>query len=89
MRPSDVLKYELIGLHIEVADSQNRDLIGLHGKVVEETRNTLTIQANNKEKKLVKAQVTLATTIKGKKITINGALLVGKPEERLKKKFKE
>ncbi len=88
MRPDDVLRYELIGLHIEVTGSSNRSLIGLHGKVVEETRNTITIEENNKEKKLVKGQITLATTINGKKITINGELLIGRPEERLKKKFK-
>ena len=86
MRANDVLKYELIGLEIAVTQADNPSLIGLQGKVVAETRNTLTIQHKNTEKKLIKDQIVFTTTIHNKKVEIDGALLVGRPEERLKKK---
>jgi ribonuclease P protein subunit POP4 len=86
MKVRDVLKSELIGLIIEVTDATNQSLQGLKGKVVEETRNTLTIRDGDKEKKIVKEHVTITTTIDEKTIEIDGKLLVGRPEERLKKR---
>ena len=82
------MKIELIGLEIEVADSRNPYLIGLKGKIVDETRNMLVIRKDNEEIKLIKDQITIVAEINNHKIAINGALLVGRPEERLKKKFK-
>ena len=63
MRPRDVLKAELIGLDIEIIDARNPQLKGLRGKVVEETRNTMTICQNDSEKKLIKDQITFSATI--------------------------
>ena len=88
MQPRDVSKYELIGLDIEVTDSRNVHLKGLRGKIVDETRNTLVIQHDRKTKRLIKDQMTFVTVINNHKIMIDGALLVGRPEERIKKKFK-
>lgn len=82
------MKGELIGLEIEIVNARNQSLIGLRGKIVEETRNMLTIMQENKEKKLIKDQITITTSMNNKKIIIDGALLVGRPEERLKKKVK-
>ena len=88
MQPQDVLKYELIGLEIEVVDARNAQLKGLRGKIINETRNTLTIEDNNITKRLIKNQVTFTTKINNRKVVIDGALLVGRSEERLKKKIK-
>lgn len=88
MQPQDVLKYELIGLEIEVIDARNAHLKGLRGKIIDETRNTLTIECNSATKRLIKDQVTFTTTINNRKVMIDGALLVGRAEERLKKKIK-
>ena len=82
------MKIELIGLEIEVTNSRNPHLIGLKGKIVDETRNMLAISKNNEEIKLIKDQITIAADINNRKIAISCALLVGRPEERLKKKFK-
>ena len=83
-----MLKVELIGLDIEVVDSRNPHLKGLRGKIIDETRNTLTIEHNSATKRLIKDQITFVTLINNRKVMINGALLVARPEERLKKKIK-
>lgn len=86
MMPKNIVQHELIGLEIEISDAKNKSLIGKKGKIVDETRNTLTIEeGREKYKKVLKSQITIRTKIQGKNLEIDGQKLVAKPEERLKK----
>ena len=49
-------KKELIGLSIEVISSKNRTLVGLKGKVIDETKNMFTIETQKGIKKIMKSQ---------------------------------
>lgn len=82
----EIVKQELIGLDITIINAKNQDLIGLKGKVIDETKNTLTIEQDNKIKKILKDQVIFNTKVDNKTIQINGKLLLGRPEERLKRR---
>lgn len=90
MRLKDVLKYELIGLDVEIKDSKNESLIGLRGKIVDETKNTVLIETGRgkkkRTKKVLKEQASFTLQIGSKKIQVEGSLLLGRPEERLKKR---
>ena len=79
---SELLRHELIGLFVRVVDAENKSLVGVSGKVVDETRNMLIVN----DKKLIKSQVVLEVRFKGKIVCVDGKKLVGRPEERLKKK---
>lgn len=81
----NLLKGELIGLEVLVADSRNRCNTGIKGRVVDETKNTLTIETRKGEKKLLKAQNKFIFKINKKKVAVEGKLLQGRPEERIKK----
>ncbi len=81
----NLVRHELIGLEIEVINSKNPSLDGIKGKIIEETKNTLKIKTKNKMKIVNKNQVTLKTNFKGKITIIDGSLLVGRPEDRIKK----
>jgi len=85
MGVKDYIKYELIGSQIEVVDSKNKSLIGLKGKIIDETKNMLIL---DNQKKLIKSQSTFKIKFKNKTIKIVGKLLVARPEDRLKKKIK-
>lgn len=85
MNINDYLKFELIGLEVEVIDAKNKSLIGIKGKIVDETKNTFVIETNGKERKLLKEQVTLIIDFKKEKIRVEGKLFLGRPEERIKK----
>ena len=85
MNINDYLKFELIGLEVEVVDAKNKSLIGIKGKIVDETKNTFVIETNGKEKNLLKDQVTLIINFKKEKIRAEGKLFLGRPEERIKK----
>lgn len=81
----DIKKHEFIGLPIEIVDAKNKTLIGFKGKIIDETKNTFKIKIKNKEKTIIKDQITFITIIKDKKIKIKGKILSKRPEERIKK----
>ena len=78
-----MMKHELIGHEIKVTENNNKTCIGMVSKIIDETKNTLTIRTQNKEtKKLIKDQITFKINnqiIKGKDITF-------RPEDRTKRK---
>lgn len=80
----NVLKRELIGAEIEVLDAKNKANAGIQGSIIDETKNTLLVETKNGIKRLLKGNITIM--LKKEKIKINGSLLIGRPEDRIKKK---
>jgi len=78
-------KYEFIGSRVEIADSKNKTLIGLKGKIENETKNMFTLDNG---KKLIKSESIFNIKIGGRVFKIDGKLLVGRPEDRAKKNLK-
>lgn len=72
---------ELIGHMIEVIEARNQDIIGIRGKVVNETKYTLQIKHNNEIKTIMKRNTTFR--VEGKTI-ISGSTILKRPEDRLK-----
>ncbi len=81
----DLVRHELIGLRVKVLEAKILTLIGLQGKILDETQNTLLIRCKNSIKKLIKNQVKITVKVNKKEININGKDLVGRPHERIKK----
>lgn len=81
MNVDDILRGELIGLNVEIVKADNDVLVGINGKIVDETRNMLKIG----DKMVVKEQVVLKIEKDGNFIEVDGKLLVGRPEDRVKK----
>jgi len=86
--PLNVVRHELIGLHAKVVKSTNQANMGVEGKIVDESYRTLTIEINGKEKRVFKENIILLVELPdGKKVQVQGLLLVGRPWERIKRKF--
>jgi ribonuclease P protein subunit POP4 len=87
--PENLVRHELIGLKAKVIGSTNKSALGLEGKVVDETRNTLVIEIDKKTKKLVKDQCVFSFNIPetNEWIKIDGKILLSRPEDRVKKKL--
>lgn len=81
----NILRHEMIGLDIRVVGSENITLIGLQGRIVNETKNTLTVKSGERLKKILKAQVVFQVTVDNQTIEIDGKRLVARPEDRLKR----
>jgi ribonuclease P protein subunit POP4 len=86
----NLIRHELIGLNVEVANSTNRFHIGLKGFVVDETKNLLTIETDKGIKKIQKKGAEFIFTIpEGKRVKVNGTLIAKRHEDRVKLKVKK
>jgi len=73
----NLVQHELIGLPVK-----NGKIIG---KVVWETRNTLTIETEKGERTLEKKSGIFVFSIGKQNVEVDGNLLIGRPEDRIKK----
>ena len=88
--PQNVFRHEFIGLTVEVIDSNHEGLVGLQGRIIDETRNTIKIDTGSNEKIIPKASVTFLFTLpEGEKVSIDGKVILARPEDRIKRKFKK
>ena len=76
----DILKSEYIGLPIEVAQASNKDLEGMKGTVVDETKHSFRIKTSKNLKTVLKK----GAVFKIKDQLINGDKIEKRPEERIK-----
>lgn len=84
-----ILKNEFIGLNAKVVNSSNPNVVGIEGKVINETRNTFVITHGNKNKIIAKNTTVFHFTLSnGTTVEINGKTIVGRPEDRIKKKLR-
>lgn len=83
----NILFSTFIGLEVEIANSSQHDLVGMKGKIVDETKNLLVIEKpDGKEVKIPKVSSLFVFTLDdGSKFEIWGKKISFRPEERPKK----
>jgi ribonuclease P protein subunit POP4 len=80
---------EFIGLDARIAESSNPSFVKIKGEVVNETRNTFMIIHEGKRKIIPKDTSIFHFTLQdGTVAEIDGKLLLGKPEDRVKKRIR-
>lgn len=84
----NILCHELIGLKARIEKSLNKSLEGIEGIIIDETKKTITIETEKGKKIIPKDVVVLAISVGSKNLLINGRLLLGRPEERIKKNIR-
>ncbi len=85
----DIICHEFIGTQATVTQSTHQGYVGISGKIIDETKNTLTFQKEGQAKKVIKnSSIFNFMFTDGTIVEINGKLLVGRPEDRLKKSLK-
>lgn len=80
-----ILSAELIGLRVRVEESTDPTKEWVAGEVVDETRNTLVIETRGGDRTVPKAECKFAFRYEGEWVGVDGELLVGRPEDRIKK----
>ena len=85
IRPENILRHELIGLNATVARSSNRFLTGKHGRIIDETRNNLRLSTKRGIVVIPKDIAVFRLDLPdGSIVEVQGARLVGRPENRMK-----
>jgi ribonuclease P protein subunit POP4 len=85
----DIIRYDFIGTEGKIVESTHADYVGIRGDVINETKNTFTIMHKGKAKSVVKSSAVFNFKFSdGTIVRIDGKLLVGRPEDRLKKTVK-
>lgn len=82
MARKEIFPHELIGEMIEVVDSKNKSNLGIKGKIIGETKETITVAQDGKEVVLMKQIITFKLMKSGK--IISGEVIAKRPEDRLK-----
>ncbi|MDI6720867.1 MAG: ribonuclease P protein component 1 [Candidatus Aenigmarchaeota archaeon] len=86
-KPQNILMHELIGLSCEIVSAKNKFQNGLKGKVIDETMKNIIVETGMKRKTVPKKGTTFRFDLSSCAVNVNGNALVGRPEDRIKKKF--
>jgi ribonuclease P protein subunit POP4 len=85
----DIVRGEFIGAEGKITESRHADCVGISGEVINETKNTFTILHAGKAKGVMKDSAVFRFKFSdGTIVEIDGKLLMGRPEDRLKKSVK-
>jgi ribonuclease P protein subunit POP4 len=78
----------LIGLPARIISSTHESHVGVKGSIIMESRNMIVIKTDNSSvKRIPKNSVVLEVTIPDNgKVKIDGVKIVGRPENRIKKR---
>jgi len=84
-----IVQDEFIGLEANVVKCSNPSVVGLKGQIIDETRNTFTLSCNSERKVVIKDTAVFDFTLSsGTVVEIDGKVMTGRPEDRLKKRIR-
>lgn len=89
--PQNIFRHELVGLGVEVVKSSHKGFTGIKGEVVDETKNTIKVEdVKGCEKIIPKNVATFRFTLPSSAVVeVDGRIIVARPEDRIKKKFRK
>ena len=82
MNTTEVMRSELRGRDVSVLSAP---FSGISGRVVDETKNTFTIESAGTERMVPKSGNEFRFTYQNEQIDIEGSKLLHRPEDRMKK----
>ena len=82
MNPTTLPRHELAGLHAEVVESRNADLVGIAGEIVDETTRTLLVAGASGTKQVPKVAATFRFHLADERVIVDGERLVARPARR-------
>ncbi len=83
MTRDNIASHELIGLEAQIVDSDNKQLVGIAGKIVDETKFMFTLDTNRGLKKFPKESTHWKFIFNGGEAKIDGTKLTKRSYERI------
>jgi ribonuclease P protein subunit POP4 len=82
----NIVNHELVGLDAQILESTNKAVVGLLGKVIDETKSMLVIDTKRGTKMVSKQHNKWKFTLDGQDFTVDGTSISKRPEDRIKVK---
>ena len=79
----NITSHEFIGLNTEIVQSTNPQVIGLNGKVINETKSMFTINTENGIKSIAKADNSWRFSIENNNVVVEGSKIAKRPFDRI------
>jgi len=79
----NITSHEFIGLHTEIIQSSNPQIIGLNGRIVDETKSMFRINTENGTKSIAKSKNSWKFSIENKDVVIDGSKIAKRPFDRI------
>jgi len=81
--PDNITRHEFIGLKTQITDSANRQIIGLNGTVIYETKSMFTLNTTKGIKLIQKGHTNWKFNVNEQQIMVNGSKIQKRPFERI------
>ena len=78
-----ISRHELIGLDTEILKSNNSQVVGLNGRIINETKSMFTLNTEKGTKMIPKLTNDWGFSIKGKNLIVKGTTITKRPYERI------
>ena len=79
----NITSHEFIGLNTEITKSTNPQVIGLNGRIINETKSMFTINTENGTRSIAKATSSWKFSIQNKDTIVKGTNIAKRPFDRL------
>ena len=79
----NIISHEFIGLNTEIVQSTNPQVIGLNGRIINETKSMFTINTEKGIKSIPKSTNNWKFSIQNKDFTIDGSKIAKRPFDRI------
>jgi ribonuclease P protein subunit POP4 len=85
MDAHNLARHELVGLRVRVARHPDPSIAGCEGLVVDETMNTISIEADGRVRVVQKMGGDFEFPLDGQSVRLEGSRIAFRPEDRTKK----
>ena len=79
----NITSHEFIGLNTKISQSSNPQVVGLNGRIINETKSMFTLNTENGTKSFAKSTNNWKFSIQGKDIVVEGAKISKRPFDRI------
>ena len=79
----NITSHEFIGMHTKITNSTNKQVIGLNGRIIDETKSMFTINTKKGTKMIAKSNNSWRFSIDNKNVVVDGSKITKRPFDRI------
>ena len=79
----NITSHELIGLNTEITQSTNPQVVGLNGRIINETKSMFTINTEKGSRSVAKSTNSWKFSVDGKDVVVEGTKIEKRPFDRI------